>query len=344
MDFLVPERITNARQRRGMTKTQLAADLGLTPRTIARYEKGGAPLEQGLALSSALRFPEAYFRQDLPLRLHAEDVVFRSGRRVTASARSAAVATGNHGVEVMRWLRERFTLPSANLPQLEHETPESAARSVRMLWGLGDTPLPNLVHLAESKGIAVLGLPAIASQVDAFSTWIGDQPFIFLARRRTPEGVRFDVAHELGHLVLHSSCTDNSATIEEEANRFASEFLMPTESVREFAPRNPSIPQILKLKQYFGTSAIAMARKIHSTGLASDWSARKTRLELDQLGYLKAEPNGMVMYERSRVFDFVYSPERSTRYTPSSIANDLSLPADEVQALTLDSVMGVATA
>ncbi|WP_425429785.1 ImmA/IrrE family metallo-endopeptidase [Corynebacterium pacaense] len=33
---------------------------------------------------------------------------------------------------------------------------------------------------------------------------------MYSARRRTPEGTRFDLAHELGHLVMHSSASSSS--------------------------------------------------------------------------------------------------------------------------------------
>ncbi|MDR7328341.1 XRE family transcriptional regulator [Corynebacterium guangdongense] len=337
--FLFPERLTIARQRRGLTKTALAAEVGVTPRTITRYETDGAPLDMGASLSTALGFPARYFERPLPEVLSADTVAFRAGQRVSARARHAAVATGTHGVELAWWVRERFTVPAPNVPRLDYDSPEEAALTLRTLWGLGTKPLPNLVQLAESHGIAVLGLPPIAGEVDAFSTWVGQQPFIFLARRRTPEGVRFDVAHEIGHLVMHSSRQSGAPQDEGEANRFASEFLMPTETVRRYLPSNPAVPDLLRVKKYFGASAQAMARKAKTIGLQTEWTARMNQVELDKLGYRKAEPGGMAAYERSRVFDFIFSSERSTRYTPAGMAQELALPDEEVHALTLNSVM-----
>lgn len=339
LGFLFPGRLTIARQRRGLTKTALAAEVGVTPRTITRYETDGAPLDMAPQLSAALGFPTRYFERPMPEALAADAVAFRAGQRVSARARHAAAATGTHGVELERWVRERFSVPSPDVPRLDYDSPEDAALTLRTLWGLGTGPLPNLVQLAESHGIAVLGLPPIAGEVDAFSTWVGRQPYIFLARRRTPEGVRFDVAHEIGHLAMHSSRQSNEPQDEDEANRFASEFLMPSETVRQYLPRNAAVPDLLRVKKYFGTSAQAMARKAKTTGLQSEWTARMNQVELDKLGYRKAEPDGMAAYERSRVFDFIFSSERSTQYTPRGIAQELALPDEEVHALTLNSVM-----
>lgn len=108
------------------------------------------------------------------------------------------------------------------------EDPRLAAALLREEWNLGSGPLPNLVHLCESRGIAFLGLPQLAESVDAYSFWLDRNPFIFLARQKTPERSRFDVAHELGHLVLHRHNDDESSAFQErEADTFASEFLIP---------------------------------------------------------------------------------------------------------------------
>jgi Zn-dependent peptidase ImmA (M78 family) len=73
------------------------------------------------------------------------------------------------------------------------------------MWGLGTGPRPNLLQLCESRGIRVFALAPFADAVEAYSIWRNDIPYVFLARRKAPERLRFDLAHELGHLVLHSA-------------------------------------------------------------------------------------------------------------------------------------------
>ncbi|STC69151.1 transcriptional regulator [Corynebacterium pilosum] len=341
-DWLVePTRITNARLRRGLTKTELARNLDVTTRTVARYEEDGAPTDVAARLSSTLSFPEDYFFLESPARLEREDLAFRSAARTSAAVKDAAVSSASHGVDLHLWLNKRLKSPQPDVPFLGNMSPEEAAGQLRHDWGLGLEPLPNLVQLVESHGIRVFGIPALGDSVDAFSMYHERQPYIFLTRRRTPEGVRFDIAHELGHLVLHSRGNNYAAGKEDEreADRFASEFLMPTASVRNYMPQDPTREQLFDHKRYYGVSAMAMAVKAKTTGKLTEWSFRSVRKRLVHAGFDVAEPGGLSSYEQSRVFTFLFSPERTQRWTPTKVAHELSLPIDDLQSLTLNTVL-----
>lgn len=341
--FVDPSRITTARLRRGLTKSALARELQVTPRTVAKYEDVGAPVDRAGDLAAALTFPETYFLRGPAPRLDLQDVSFRAGTRVSVRTRQAAIASGRHGVEVAEWVARRFRLPATDIPRIEDTTPEEAARLLRELWGLGVRPLPNLVQLCESRGCRVLGLPALAAPVDAFSAWHEGEPHIFLARRRSPEGVRFDVAHELGHLVMHSAgiSFEMSAEQERAANRFASEFLLPTDGVTPHLPDAPSIELLLRVKKHFRVSALALARKAFTLGRLSEGAYRQTVSELARRGFRYDEPDGTGVHERSRVFDYVFAPERTGAYSPAAVAGELGLPVSDIRALTLSSTLGV---
>ncbi|NVZ67186.1 ImmA/IrrE family metallo-endopeptidase, partial [Pseudomonas gingeri] len=99
---------------------------------------------------------------------------------------------------VNHWIEERFNLPSAGLPDLSDLGPEEAAATLRRVWGLGNAPIPNMIHLLESKGIRVFSLAEETREVDAFCTWYEGKPFIFLNTIKSAERSRFDAAHELG--------------------------------------------------------------------------------------------------------------------------------------------------
>jgi Zn-dependent peptidase ImmA (M78 family) len=68
-----------------------------------------------------------------------------------------------------------------------------------------------------------------ADAVDAYSIWYDQVPYVFLTRRKTSERIRFDLAHELGHLVLHGDVPAETTAEERAADAFASEFLIPRE-------------------------------------------------------------------------------------------------------------------
>jgi Zn-dependent peptidase ImmA (M78 family) len=203
--------------------------------------------------------------------------------------------------------------------------------ALRSMWGLGTKPLPNLVQLCESPRIRAYTLPPFADAVDAYSVWRDDIPYIFLARRKTPEHIRFDLAHELAHLVVHSAEPAETVAHEREADAFASEFLMPEASLDEYLRFNASVEEILRVQDYFKVSAMALAYAAHGAGRMSDWTYRHVCMTLSQRGFRSAEPGGMPNYEMSRVFPQVFN---SPSVSAAVIASDLDLPIADVHALT----------
>lgn len=338
--FLDPDRIRIARARRGLTKAELARALGVTPRSITRYESGEAPRDSARTLSQALEFPAEFFTAPGAPEIEVGTVSFRAARRATARHRGAAVAAGSIGIEIDRWISRRFVLPLVDVPTHPGEQPRLAARLVRAEWGLGTRPLPNAVQLAESRGVRVYMLPPIAEEVDAYSAWHDDKPFIFLARRRSPEGMRFDVAHELGHLVLHPAATCDDTIQEREANEFASEFLIPRDAIPEYLRTNPSISELLETRDRFKVSAMALAHATHGAGRMTDWAYRNACIELSGRGFRTGEPGGMPTHEMSRVFPQIIGPQGTV--TTRQIAADLRVPVQEVRALTFGVELGAA--
>ncbi|GAA1084013.1 ImmA/IrrE family metallo-endopeptidase [Tsukamurella spumae] len=337
--FLDPDRIISARTRRGMTKSDLARALGITPRSITRYESDGAPISAGAGLSSVLGFPEAYFTTAPLDRIDPRTVNFRAARRAGARQRDAAVAAGGIGFEVDRWISARFTLPPVSVPRRMGTDPALAARVVRSDWALGAKPLPNAVHLVESRGVRVYTLPSVAEDVDAFSCWYRDVPYIFLSRRKSPERMRFDVAHELGHLVMHPATPGDEAEQEREADQFASEFLMPYDALSTQVRRNPSAGEVLEARSRLKVSAMALTRALHTTGRMSDWHYRQMCIDLAGRGYRSGEPGGMPTHEMSRVFPQVLATVRA-----KDIAADLNVPVEEVRVMTFGVELHAASA
>ncbi|WP_433598848.1 XRE family transcriptional regulator [Nocardia sp. CA-135953] len=316
-----------------MTKAELARQLSVIPRTITRYETSEAPRNVAAALAGALNFPVGYFDRDGAPMFDPNEVRFRAARRASARERDAAVAAGISGVEIDRWISKRFVLPEMTLPSLTGNDPETAAQLLRGIWGLGTKPLPNLVQLCESRGIRVYSLPPIADAVDAYSIWRSGTPYVFLARRKSPERIRFDLAHEIGHLVLHDGEPCQTAALEREADAFASEFLVPAASIVEYLSSTPSVADILTVRTQFKVSAMALAMAAHKTDWISDWNYRQICIELSTRGFRSSEPGGMPNYEMSRVFPQVFSRSGS-KVSVRVVANELDLPVGDVHALT----------
>ena len=186
MNALNPSRIEFARIRRKWTKAKLATELDVDVRSVQGYEAGEyTPEADKLQLiSDKLRFPLPFFYgDDLPV-IAEHTASFRSMSKMSVSLMQSALSSGAIAFLLNEWLATKFTLPAINVPNLHDLSPEDAAASLRRIWGLGEAPIPNMIHLLESKGIKIFSLAIEANEVDAFSVWHKEQPFVSIHYRR----------------------------------------------------------------------------------------------------------------------------------------------------------------
>jgi Zn-dependent peptidase ImmA (M78 family)/transcriptional regulator with XRE-family HTH domain len=332
------DRLKVARYRKKLSGKQLAEAAGLTEVTVSKIENGHQPDDMTIdKLTIALGYPRAFFFMERPDLLESQAVSFRSLKKMKAAERNASLAAGSNGIGLYQWIDERFKLPAPNLIDLskEHDRPQVAARLLRQHWGIGDRPIGNILKLFESKGIRVLSLSENTQNVDAYSFWHADHPYVFLNQMKTAERSNFDAAHELGHLVLHFHAQAQSAPeddAERQANQFASAFLMPEDDLKNAIGQVYSSSQIIKAKVRWKVSAMALAMRLNQLGMLSDWNYRSIVIDLGQRGYRTGEPLG-VEREVSTLLAKVFAALWSKGITKRNIATDLNLPWDEVESL-----------
>ncbi len=331
-----PERLSLARRRRGRTKRELASALAVNENTIRRYEAGETvPADDVIAkLASLLEFPEAFFfgeKLDEPAEAAAS---FRSMSDLPARDRSAALVAGAFAFAVDDWVRERFDLPNADLVDCTGEQPEAAARALRVSWGIGERPIRNMVHLLEAKGVRVFSLAENTKAVDAFSVWRRNCPYVFLNTMKTPEHGRMDASHELAHLVLHKHGGPNGRGAEQEAQHFASSFLMPKADVLAVIPRVSGLSEIVRCKKRWGVSVAALNYRLHKLGITSEWQYRDLSIQISQNGWRQAEPQGTeIPREMSAVWPKVLEALRHEGVTQHAVAEAVRLPTSELEKL-----------
>lgn len=341
---LTPSRIRIARERRGMSKVALAKRLGITTRMLQIYESDGAPAARADELVNALGVLPSFFEKSELNAISAEQGFFRARRRATAAQLGSARAVASIGAELYDWIAARFELPAVVVPDLDAQEPEAAAATLRAVWGRGLEPLPNLIQLSEAHGVRVLSLPVDAETVDAFSMWLDGTPYVFLSTAKTAERSRFDLAHELGHLTMHSrnivgvECHGQGE--EREADAFASSLLMPLGDLRARSGRESAVPQILRLCSYYRVSAMAMTRRLHEIGRLTDWAYRQNCVHLAQRGFRSSEPGG-IDRERSRVFATVFPALRAQGFRTSDLCEQLGLTIEDLRALVFGQLAGV---
>lgn len=339
--MLNPSRMILARKRRRLSGRELASRCGLSQEHLSRIEHGKAlnvETETIASLAEALQFPLAFFFGGEDAEMPPQDSVsFRSLSSMSAKERDTALAAGAIAFLISDWVTERFNLPEDDLLDLRFENPESAAKALRSYWGVGQRPIANAIKLLESRGVRVFSLSEETRNLDAFSCWHKNVPYVFLNTNKTSERSRFDAFHELGHLVLHRHGKPQGRAAEQEADLFASSFLMPKLDVLGNVPRRiVSLEQLVKLKKRWGVSVAALNYRLHKMGVVSDWQYRNFCIQINKK-FGTGEPDGMAR-ERSVVWDKVFRELWKERSTKDHVAEELSIPTRELDELMFNLV------
>jgi Zn-dependent peptidase ImmA (M78 family) len=180
------------------------------------------------------------------------------------------------------------------LPKLD-ESPESSAIKTRSILGLSpDTPIPNLISVIEKNRVLVMALPTNLAKIDAFSLWVGDEtkrPIIVLTNNSAPgDRLRFSIAHELGHLVLHQIVKGNSTKLEKEADLFASEFLMPKDAMLKELAHPVTLTSLIHLKERWMVSIQALMLRALRLEIISLRQYKYLIYQLNNRDWRKIEP------------------------------------------------------
>ncbi len=331
--MFTPARLVLARKRRRMTLAALSRESGISVRSLTSYENGHkTPSSETLAaLSKALTVPESFFQAPAIPVMEPDAVSFRAPSKMSALERDSALGSGAVAASLNTWIESRFRLPRPNVPTYPHLRPEEAAERVRALWGLGESPVPNLVHLLEANGVRVFSLPSDCLEADAFSTTRPGTPYVFLNTRKSGERGRFDAAHELGHLVMHSEHRiPHGVEAEQEAQQFASAFLMPRSGIIAQKLIGATVDRVLSAKRKWGVAAMALTYRLYDLDLITEWSYRTTAKQLSQMGFRRSEPGSHLVRESSQLLAKVFEALRSQDVTPADVAKAIDVYPDEL--------------
>ena len=298
-----PERLTLARELRGLTRQQLAERIGKTPSAVSQFESARArPDAQTIGrLLLALSLPASFFAQtaDSPrIPVISIDVChFRSLRSASQKDRRMLLAKSSLLSALITFLESKVRLPEERVTMLstlprDAEAIDALAEQVRAQWGLGLGPIGNMQNLLERKGVVVIPIDEGCHEVDAFSLWNGTRPCVFLVMEKgSTSRTRMDAAHELGHLVMHADVSAGSPELEQQANQFGAAFLMPRSAFYHEAPRRLHWDQIWELKRRWKVSAAAIVRRTYDLGIFSEATYRRAFVHLNQIGARTHEPH-----------------------------------------------------
>lgn len=317
-----------AREARGWTQKRLAEESDIAQGSVSKYEKGLQTPSEGqlAALATALDYPASFFLQ---LEARPTTVLYRTRTLRSAKLEAHVRARLNLARLVAGALLEDVDIASvARFPEPDqsYDDPVQAAASLRTAWGIAPGPVDSVSELVEFAGGVVVRVDLGTDHaIAAYLHPLGDPIRWFFVNSRVTSGdrIRFSLAHELAHAVLHESALiPDSRDAERHANQFAGAFLLPaTDLVAELPRRRIDLEDLLLLKQRFGVSMQAAAMTAHHAGAMSQDELTRLYRELSYRGWRTAEPGRVAVEQPTVLRDAIAIHRNEHGYTDAELAH-----------------------
>lgn len=308
---IIPYRINQARLSRGVSMAELAELVGVSKQAISQYETGKSiPSDAVLnRIAEFLKYSVDFFRKPMPVNSAANSgVFFRSNNTARKTDLKAAEVKIQILREVNEYLEKYVDFPKVNFPEVDYmdngidpisnEEIEYFATVLRKTWKLGNGPIDNLMNVIQKNGIVVSTTKLRLRKLDGLSEWYNNTPYIFMSTDKdTNCRVRFGLAHEIGHLLMHAGnfSPDEIQSnvihkkLEDEAHRFAGAFLLPKESFEKDV-YSTSLDHFIQLKAKWKVSISAMIKRCETLGLFSYSQIKYLKDQMTRRGYWRHEP------------------------------------------------------
>ena len=228
--------------------------------------------------------------------------------------------------------------PAYKLPSLKLDTvrggPSGVAKRVRELWRIPPGPVSNLTRLIEKAGCVIIQFDFGTSKIDGCADWVEHQPVIFINRQLCPSRLRFTLAHELGHLVMHNSYSDDA---DDEANQFAAELLMPEVELKPML-LPLTLSHLGQLKLHWKVSMQALLMQAGRLGIGSEYNRRNLWMTISARGYRTAEPfeDNLPVEQPKLLKDLIHLHKHELNFTDDELAKKLNMNAHEFRSLYLE--------
>ena len=337
---LNPQLVILARQSRGLTQNELASKMKVGQGTVSKMEAGlGHPTKEELEdFANVLNYPPHFFTQkrkvigaDISELYHRKHVVV-SARTLNKVHACAAIRIMNIEDLLRSWEYNKPELPI--LPIEDYDgNPEKIARTVRAVLKLPPGPIVSMTQVIEDCGGIIIKMDMETRHIDGFSRR-GDNlpPVFFINQNLLPDRWRWTLAHELAHMVMHTEPSNKD--IEDEANRFAGEFLSPAYEIK---PQlwELSIPKLAGLKRYWKISIQALLMRAKQLGIIEDWKQRQMFMKLSKAGFRLREPEELdpPAEPPQRIQQMIEFHKTKLGYTDNDLQIALATSIDDIYAL-----------
>lgn len=298
------DKLRLARLVKGSSLDELGNILGVTRQNIHKMEAGQEPKGcqvQLLCKHLGIEKNFLYVARNTPVV--EEQCHFRSLRSRTKTLTNTIMARAELLDSLIQEIETFFDLPDFTLPvsaSFDHYSMndiERVAEELRRNWELGTGPISDMTIIIENAGVIISTVDGVDERVDAFSLSRKRPIIIRNNAKSSPCRYRFDLAHELGHLVMHDGIITGCKETEKQANYFASSFLMPRLGFLSAVDSFPIVRgtkslnwrNLGKLKKYFKVSFKAILYRAKSLGVITEEQMRSGYIYINKKGWAKDE-------------------------------------------------------
>jgi len=255
-------------------------------------------------IALATKFPTSFFRRPSGPEFPFGSLMNRARKSLLSEDRDRLRQLGRLTFELASALADRFAPVPVHIPQADADDPRAAAQLTRNAFGLSpDTPLTSIINRLERNGVFVFAVPDEIDEHDAYSLWADSEPrkpIIVVSAGKPGDRLRWNVAHELGHLVMHRSFEGSHVEREEQADLFASELLLPSAVMKVELQPPLTLTRCAELKGKWGVSIQAIVNCSWQLGISSDRQRKYLFMQLSSMGWRKDEPVAIPL-ERPRL-------------------------------------------
>lgn len=354
------DRLKTARIYRSMTLAELGKSLDLSKQTLSLYEnnKGNPDFSTVIKLSKTLHFPINYFFQEKNINITSGTTYFRLLSSTSKKSRSAEITKVEFIGALYEALYNYIEFPVLNLPKininsqnLKDEEIENVAIKLREFWDLGYDPINDLQYTLEENGLIVTGMNVADQRIDAYSQVVnidGIENYIIVLSvgNKGKARINFDLAHELGHILLHpwtedieTLSNDEFKDRERQANKFASSLLLPKETFSKDCSRYPTeLEYYIRLKKKWGVSIQAMLYRACDLDIISNNQFQYLMRQISSKGWRKKEPGDTPHVLNENIFKMGIELLLDNNYTKQDVTNifeesSINLFSDEIEEL-----------
>ncbi|QDO93660.1 ImmA/IrrE family metallo-endopeptidase [Formosa sediminum] len=330
-----------AREYRGLSQTDVSKKIkGLSQSNLSKFEKGFDVLSESVieSLIALLNFPKNFFYKEINIDIEIAHYRKKSG--LSKQIKTALESNNKFLGHLVDKLNEAVDYPEFSLRPLDPEeySPEDIAKHTRSLLGLNKKePVVDIFNKIEKSGIVVIEFDDVTEKFDGVSFLSGNgTPVIIINKNFSNDRKRFTLAHELGHILMHITggfpvpMHRTEKQKEDEANRFASEFLMPELGIKNSLV-NLKLYDLATLKKYWRTSKQAIMRRAKDLNCITDNTYRYLMIELSRLGERKVEKT-LVDIDCPVIFERAYRLHvDELKYSIEDFCQCFSLPEDAIK-------------